>query len=137
MSFIYYGYASAIYKHVCRPQSHSFSLSSSTDHVRIFRKEHFSRSNPKQVVIIVLIVTLIWGYIRRWTSNPSQTALSSSDQVLWHCLILWQFFVLKVSPTLVLVALFKFMSLLMAPFCSQGLDGTCQLAMELDGMSVE
>ena len=46
-------------------------------------------SHPKQSLhsigsIIVLIVTLIWGRSRRWTSNPFDTALSLSDQVLWR-----------------------------------------------------
>jgi hypothetical protein len=90
-------------------------------------REPSDGSHPKQSLhsigsIIVLIVTLIWGRSRRWTSNLFDTLLSSSNQVLWHCLVLWLFFVLKVSPTLVLVILFKFMNDLMAQFCSQHLD---------------
>ena len=85
---------------------------------------HLKQSLHSIGSIVVLIVTLIWGRSRRWTSNPFDTALSSSDQVLWHCLILWLFFVLKVSPTLGLVTLFKFMNDLMAQFRSQHLDCT-------------
>jgi hypothetical protein len=60
----------------------------------------------------------------RRPTNPLNAMLVSSQQVLWHCLILWLFFILKVSPALVLVALLKEMGLLMAPFCSQRRDST-------------
>jgi hypothetical protein len=47
-------------------------------------REPSDGSHPKQSLhsigsIIVLIVTLIWGRSRRWTSNPFDTALSSSE----------------------------------------------------------
>jgi hypothetical protein len=76
----------------------------------VCREEQFGGSNPKQVeaiVLVIIVITLIWGCSRRWTTNLFNTALSSSDQVLWHCTILMLFFVLKVSTALVLVALLK------------------------------
>jgi hypothetical protein len=82
---------------------------------QIVRREQFGGSHPKQSLhsississIIVLFVTLIWGSSRRRTSNSFNTMLSPSWQVLWHCLILLLFFVLKVSPALDLVTLSK------------------------------